>query len=205
MFNTMRFRSLPGLHLLVLSSSLILLAGCSTQKATWPNVQYHNITTHYNIWWNGNESLKSAVSQLEKNSKDDYTGVPYDGSTENRYIAVYPDYYSTWDAPNDLQPFAERFLWAKDNDPVLYSDLSKLVIHSNYAYTMNPNSLSRYYSANLSVTKEIGDHISVSFYANNFWNNMKRVRSSQTGLETSLFDSSYIPAYYYGLSLRLKI
>lgn len=73
MFNTMRFRSLPGLQLLVLSSSLILLAGCSTQKATWPNVQYHNITTHYNIWWNGNESLKSAVAQLEKSSKDDYT------------------------------------------------------------------------------------------------------------------------------------
>jgi hypothetical protein len=139
------------------------------------------------------------------NSKDDYTGVPYDGSTENRYIAVYPDYYSTWDAPNDLQPFAERFLWAKDNDPVLYSDLSKLVVRSNYPYVMNPNRLSAYYSANLSVTKEIGDHVSVSFYANNFFNNMKTVHSSQTDLETSLFASSYIPSFYYGLSLRLKL
>ena len=55
------------------------------------------------------------------------------------------------------------------------------------------------------MTKEIGDHVSVSFYANNFFNNMSTVRSSQTGLETSLFSSSYIPSYYYGLSLRVKI
>ena len=70
---------------------------------------------------------------------------------------------------------------------------------------MNPNRLSAYYSANLSVTKEIGDHVSVSFYANNFWNTMRHVHSSQTDLETSLFGSSYVPSYYYGLSLRLKI
>jgi len=70
---------------------------------------------------------------------------------------------------------------------------------------MNPNRLSAYYSANLSVTKEIGDHVSVSFYANNFFNNMGRVHSSQTDLETSLFGSGYIPSYYYGLSLRLKL
>ncbi|MBL1488851.1 hypothetical protein ELC62_30880, partial [Klebsiella pneumoniae] len=77
-------------------------------------------------------------------------------------------------------PFAEKFLWAKDNDPTLYSDLAKLVVRSNYPYTMNPNRLSAYYSANLSVTKEIGDHVSVSFYANNFFRNMKKVHASQT-------------------------
>ena len=70
---------------------------------------------------------------------------------------------------------------------------------------MNANRISGYYSANLSITKEIGDHVSVSFYANNFLNNMNTVHSSQTDLETSLFGSSYIPSYYYGLSLRLKL
>lgn len=136
---------------------------------------------------------------------NDQTGRPYDGTTTDKHIVVYPEYYSTWERPDELIPFAERFLWAKDNDAVLYSDLSKLVVRSNYAYTMNPDRLSAYYSANLSVTKEIGDHISVSFYANNFFNNMRRVHSSQTDLETSLFSSSYIPSYYYGLTLRLKI
>ena len=135
----------------------------------------------------------------------DYFGVPYDGNTENKYIALYPEYYSTWDNPDQLIPFAEKFLWAKDNDQALYNDLAKLVVRSNYPYVMNPNRLSSYYSANLSVTKEIGDHVSVSFYANNFFNTMKKVHSSQTDLETSLFSSGYVPSYYYGLSLRLKI
>ena len=135
----------------------------------------------------------------------DYFGQPYDGTSRDNTIILYPEYYTTWDNPTEMIPFAEKFLWAKDNDAALYSDLSKLVVRSNYSYTMNPNRLSRYYSANLSVTKEIGDHVSVSFYANNLWNNMRRIRSSQTDTETSLFGSGYIPSYYYGLSLRLKI
>lgn len=146
---------------------------------------------------------------LENSS--DYFGVPYDGSTENKFIALYPEYYSTWDNPDELIPFAEKFLWAKENSQLstfnsqLYNDLAKLVVRSNYPYVMNLNRLSSYYSANLSVTKEIGDHVSVSFYANNFFNTMKKVHSSQTDLETSLFSSGYVPNYYYGLSLRLKI
>ncbi len=137
--------------------------------------------------------------------KSDLFGTPYEGHGSNQYFALYPEYYSTWDEPDKLIPFAEKFTWAKDNDPTLFNDLSKLIVRTNYAYTMNPNSLSSYYSANLSVTKEIGDHVSISFYANNFFNNMKKVHSSQTDLETSLFSSGYIPNYYYGLSLRLKI
>ena len=138
-------------------------------------------------------------------NSNDYEGVPYDGSTTDKHIVVYPEYYTTWDNPSDMIPFKEKFLWAKTNDPALYSDLSKLIVRSNYAYTMNPNRLSAYYSANLNITKEIGDHISLSFYANNFFNTMRKIHSSQTGLETSLFGSSYVPSYYYGLSLRLKI
>jgi hypothetical protein len=134
-----------------------------------------------------------------------YTGEPYDGVTENKFVVVYPEYYSTWENPTELIPFADAFLAAKDNDQKLYNDLTQLIVRSNYAYTMNPNRLSAYYSANFSVTKEIGDHVSLSFYANNFFNNMKTVHSSQTDLETSLFSSGYIPSYYYGLSLRLKL
>lgn len=134
-----------------------------------------------------------------------YFGQPYDGTQRDKFVVVYPEYYTTWEQPGELLPFAERFLRARDNDQQLYSDLSKLVVRSNYAFTMNPNRLSSYYSANLSVTKELGDHIALSFYANNFLNNMRRVRSSQTDLRTSLFESGYIPSYYYGLSLRIKI
>ncbi len=148
---------------------------------------------------------EDATRGIALENAGDYFGTPYDGNAENKYLALYPEYYSTWADPDTKIPFAEKFAWAKDYDQALYNDLAKLVIRSNYPYVMNPNRISAYYSANLNVTKEIGDHISVSFYANNFFNNMKTVHSSQTDLETSLFSSGYIPSYYYGLSLKLKI
>ena len=149
--------------------------------------------------------LDGAVRGIVLNNQGEYIGMPYDGTTENKFIAVYPEYYSTWDKPNEKIPFAETFLWAKDNDATLYNDLCNLVVKSNTPYVLNPNRISAYYSANLSITKEIGDHVSLSFYANNFLNNMNTVHSSQTNLDMSLFSSSYIPSYYYGLSLRLKL
>ena len=135
----------------------------------------------------------------------DYFGTPYDGTSRDKYVAVYPEYYSTWDNPSEFIPFAEKFLWAKDNDRTLYNQLARLVVKTNYAYVMNPNTVSAYYSLNFNITKEIGDHITLSFYANNFLNNMSKVRNSRTGLESTLYNSSYIPRFYYGLALKLKI
>lgn len=136
---------------------------------------------------------------------NDFFGEDYDKSVRNHYVAVYPEYYSTWDDPTTLIPFLEKFVWAKDNDRTLYNQLSRLVVKTNYPYILNPDYVSKYFSANFTVTKEIGDHVSISFYANNFFNNMGHVHSSQTDLKSSLFGSGYIPKFYYGLSLRLKI
>jgi len=149
--------------------------------------------------------LDGAVRGIALESQADYMGTPFNSDTENKFIAIYPEYSSTWDNPSERIPFAEKFLWAKDNDATLYNDLCNLVVKSNTPYTMDANRISAYYSANFSVTKEIGDHVSLSFYANNFFNNMKTGHSSQTGLGESLFSSGYIPSYYYGLSLRLKL
>lgn len=131
-------------------------------------------------------------------------GTAYNGEKDH-YVAVYPEYYSTWDKPNELIPFAEALLDASKNDPELYRQLSNLIVRSNSAYFFNPQDISSYYSANFSVTKEIGKWVSLSFYANNFFNNMAMVRNSQTGLETSLYGSGYIPKFYYGVSLRVKL
>lgn len=55
--------------------ALATLASCSTQKAKWANVTYHNTTCHYNVWWNGNESFREGVRTLEKNHADDFTQI----------------------------------------------------------------------------------------------------------------------------------
>ena len=149
--------------------------------------------------------LSNGIRGVALADKSDFFGTPYDSNSEDQNVAIYPVYYSTWDNPSERIPFAEKFLWARDNDPALYNELTKLVQKTNYAYVLNPDRLSAYYSANLTVTKELGDHISLSFYANNFFNNLRKVHSSKTGQDTSLFSSSYIPSYYYGLALKLKI
>jgi len=53
--------------------------------------------------------------------------------------------------------------------------------------------------ANLSVTKEIGDHVSLSFFANNFTNARPVVTSRATGVS-----AIFTPNFYYGLRCRLK-
>lgn len=149
--------------------------------------------------------LSDGTRGIVLESASDYFGTAYDGKAQDRYIAVYPEYYSTWNNPDEKIPFSEKFLWAKDNDRNLYNQLSRLVVKTNYAYTMNENSVSPYYSANFNISKEIGDHVTLSFYANNFINNIAKVKASRTGLESTLYNSGYIPKFYYGLSLKLKI
>lgn len=122
----------------------------------------------------------------------------------DRFVAVYPTYYKSLDDLSISTPFLEKFIWAKDNDIALYNELSKMVVKNNYNYYFNESKISAYYSANLAVTKEIGKYASISFFANNFFNNMAKVRSSQAGTASSLFGSSYIPVFNYGASLRLK-
>lgn len=123
----------------------------------------------------------------------------------DQYVAMYPLYYSTWDDPNTKIPFKEKFLWAKENDEDLYDDLAKMVKKSTKIYDFNSEKLSPYFSANLNITKEIGDKVSLSFLANNFINNMGKIKNSQTNTYVSLYGNSRIPALYYGLTLRVKL
>ena len=135
----------------------------------------------------------------------DYFGEPYTGKERDCYVALWPEYYTTWDQPDVAQPFAEKFTWARDNDPALFNELAQLVIKTNYNYNLNPDRISAYFSGNINITKEIGDHVSISFLANNFWNSMARVKSSQTGLRTTIYNGGYIPPFYYGISMRVKL
>ncbi len=82
----------PYLILAALCASVLLLAGCSTKKKGILNRAYHNVTSHYNGYWNGRESLKEGVAALGVANKDDFTRIipvfPAGGEEESR--AVYP-------------------------------------------------------------------------------------------------------------------
>ncbi len=53
----------------------VLLWGCSTKKNTWLSRNFHNTTAHYNVYFNGNESFKAGIKDIEKGYKDNYTNV----------------------------------------------------------------------------------------------------------------------------------
>ena len=52
-------------RIIVCIAMLMLLAACSTKKNTFTRRVYHNLTTHYNVFWNGRESFRKGLLDLE--------------------------------------------------------------------------------------------------------------------------------------------
>ena len=69
---------------------LILLSGCSTKKNTLTRRMYHNLTSHYNIYFNGDMAVKDGEKQLRTAVKDDYTKVlrVYNYGTQQNGMAM---------------------------------------------------------------------------------------------------------------------
>lgn len=66
-------------------TALTLLGGCSTKRNTITRRAYHNLTSHYNLFWNGEYSLMEGDRQLRNTVKDDYSKVlrVYNYGTKN--------------------------------------------------------------------------------------------------------------------------
>ncbi len=105
------------------------------------------------------------------------------------YTAIRPVKYM--DENGDVHDFTDK----EAADPAF----ANLIIKSGNAYTFSQDGYGAYLSANLSVTKEIGDHVSLSFFANNFTNSRMYVTSKAKGVS-----AIFTPTFYYGLTCRLK-
>ena len=62
-------------YVLCAASCLLLLffSACSTQVNTWGSRHYHELTTRYNIYFNGHEAYKQGIKQLQDSHKEDYS------------------------------------------------------------------------------------------------------------------------------------
>jgi tetratricopeptide (TPR) repeat protein len=60
-----------ALAVLVLASS----ASCSVEKNTSLSRNYHNLTSHYNVYFNGNESYKKGLEKARSSVKLDFTSI----------------------------------------------------------------------------------------------------------------------------------
>lgn len=56
-------------------AGMVFIYACSTKKNTFTSRTYHNLTTHYNVYWNGNESFKSGKATLKESVADNYNSI----------------------------------------------------------------------------------------------------------------------------------
>ncbi len=129
---------------------------------------------------------KDYAFTVSETGKTPTGGSIHDGDS---YTAIYPVSYM--DLDGNIHPFTE----VQATDPAF----ANLILKSPNAYTFALDGYGPYMSANLSITKEIGNHVSLSFFANNFTNSRPYVKSLATGV-----GAIFTPAFYYGLTCRLK-
>ena len=124
---------------------------------------------------------------VSENDRTATGGNIHDGDS---YTAIWPVAYM------DLDGNVHEFTAAEAALP----EFQNLIIKSGNAYTFAQDGYPAYFSANLSITKEIGEHVSLSFFANNFTNSRPYVISMATGV-----GAIFTPSFYYGLSCRIKM
>jgi len=62
-------------NIAIFTGLILFLWGCSTEKNTAVNRFYHNLTSHYNAYFNGRDQYKVAIKNFEKTYEDDYTKI----------------------------------------------------------------------------------------------------------------------------------
>lgn len=53
----------------------IVILSCSTEKNTFVNRNFHNLNSHYNVYFNGNEAMKAGLMKIETRVEEDYTKI----------------------------------------------------------------------------------------------------------------------------------
>lgn len=83
------YRLLAPAMLLVL---VIVLGSCSTKKNSFTRRMYHNLTSHYNVYWNGKEALIQAEQELQAGIKENYNMILplYNYGTEQEAKTITP-------------------------------------------------------------------------------------------------------------------
>jgi len=62
-------------HTLLFLILLWVFAGCSTEKNTRASRAFHNMNSHYNVYFNASESVKSGVAAIDQQIEDDFTRI----------------------------------------------------------------------------------------------------------------------------------
>ncbi len=59
----------------VLLGVVMSFSSCSTKRNTAMARSYHNLTSHYNVYWNGKQNLMAGADYLRENARDNYAKI----------------------------------------------------------------------------------------------------------------------------------
>ncbi len=72
----MKIKIIHSLSVALLLSGLVLsFSSCSTKRNTAMARGYNNLTSHYNVYWNGEQNLEEAVDFMQQQVKDNYAKI----------------------------------------------------------------------------------------------------------------------------------
>lgn len=82
---------IPG-KIIVFTLLVMFLVSCSTKKNTMTRRLYHNLTAHYNAYWNGRQSIREGETELHRTVKDNYTFIlpVFNYGTKEQAVAINP-------------------------------------------------------------------------------------------------------------------
>jgi len=63
--------TLAGIFLLL--TGILFFSACSTKKNTWTRRAYHNLTAHYNVYWNGMDLMRQGIKDYDAQMKDNFS------------------------------------------------------------------------------------------------------------------------------------
>ncbi len=69
MISTKKY-ALAGIFILL--AGTIFFSACSTKKNTWTRRAYHNLTAHYNVYWNGMDLMRQGIKDYDAQMKDNF-------------------------------------------------------------------------------------------------------------------------------------
>ena len=133
--NPLRYKNIHFIRLIVLLFiAIIFFSACSTKKNTWTRRAFHNVSAHYNGWWNGNESIKEGKRELDKKIIDNYNKIlpvyNYGDEAMGQSLASYSDR-----AIEKGSIVAQRHtMWFKEREFCNWVPESYLLIGKGYFY-----------------------------------------------------------------------
>lgn len=172
---------------------LVIILGitysCSTKKNTFIRRTFHNVTGHYNMFWNGRESYREGVEQLEATVKDNY----------NKILPVYN--YGTESNAQAMNPFMDRAIekasvniqrhsmYFSRKEYVRWIDDSYMLIGLGYFYKQEYSKARRTFEFVINEYKNNEIKYDAMLWLGNCYNQMgkyKRARSVLDNLENEL-------------------